>query len=303
MTTPARRQPVEFESEGAVVRGRLVPAPGHPDVPGVVLAHGATATLEMGLTAFAAVFAEAGVSALVYDHRNFGISDGEPRGEINPWVQARGQRDAVRHTAEHLVSGPVGLWGDSSAGADSVVVAAVEPRVQALVALNPTLGSEVPAPAPDGYVDDVAAMLSTGDVEPAEEDVLGPLPMVSLDPGVSCLSPSPQAFRWFVEHGGAHGSGWVNRLTYADPDARMPYEPFWCLEHLDVPVHFTASPTDEIAVADAEVARVGLERVGARTQLQLLDSGHFGALWPGSQDFRDAAGAHARFLGQALGAA
>jgi uncharacterized protein len=302
MTPDVQRLPVEFESEGAVLRGFVVPAQGHPDVPAVVLAHGWTATLEMGLTWFASVFARAGVSALVYDHRNFGISDGEPRGLINSWVQARGQRDAVRHVADHCVAGPVGLWGDSGAGADALVVAAVEPRVRAVVALNPTLGAEVPGPAPDGYVDEVAAMLASGEVDPAEEDVAGPVPMVALDPGASCASPSPQAFKWFVEHGGAHGSGWVNSLTYADPDARMPYEPFWCLDHVDVPVLVTASPTDEVSVADAEVARAGLDRVPAPTQLQLTDAGHFGSLWPGSRHFHDAADAHARFLGEALAA-
>jgi dienelactone hydrolase len=302
MTTHEERRPVEFESEGATLRGFVVPAAGHPDVPGVVLAHGWTATLEMGLTSFASVFARAGVSAVVYDHRNFGISDGEPRGLISPWVQARGQRDAVRHAADHVVSGPVGLWGDSGSGADALVVAAVEPRVGAVVALNPTLGAELPEPAPEGYLDELAAMLAHGDVEPADEDVAGPLPMVALDPSTSCASPSPQALRWFVEHGGARGSGWENRLTYADPDARMRYEPFWCLDHVDVPVLVTASPVDEIAVADAEVARAGLERVGAPTRLQLTDAGHFGALWPGSRHFHETADAHAQFLVEALAA-
>ena len=31
----------------------------------------------------------------LYDHRNFGISDGEPRQQINKWIQARGYRDAI----------------------------------------------------------------------------------------------------------------------------------------------------------------------------------------------------------------
>jgi alpha-beta hydrolase superfamily lysophospholipase len=199
------RQSIEFDSEGAVLRGFVHPAEGHPDVPGVVLAHGWTATLAMGLEWFAAAFARAGVTAVVYDHLGFGASEGDPRGRINPWVQARGQRDAVRFTAEEVVDGPVGLWADSAAGADALVVAAVEERVRAVVALNPTLGAAVPGPAPDGYVDDVAAMLATGDVEPDPETVVGPVPMVSLDPTASCASPSPQALKWFVEHGGVRG--------------------------------------------------------------------------------------------------
>ena len=38
------------------------------------------------------VFQQAGMAVLLYDHRNFGLSDGVPRQEINKWVQARGYR-------------------------------------------------------------------------------------------------------------------------------------------------------------------------------------------------------------------
>jgi pimeloyl-ACP methyl ester carboxylesterase len=92
----------------------------------------------------------------------------------------------------------------------------------------------------------------------------------------------------------------VNQLTYADPDQLMPYEPYWCLPHVDVPVMVTASPADEIAVADADVAREGLAQVPGPTRLQLLGAGHFGCLWPGSAAFEDAADAHAAFLRDSL---
>ncbi len=297
--TTARRA-VEFESEGVTLRGVLHPAAEHPDGPAVVLAHGWTATVAMGLEWYAAAFAEVGVTALAYDHPNLGTSDGEPRGLIDPWSQARGQRDAVRFAADHLVSGPVALWGDSGAGADAMVVAAVEPQVRAVVALNPTLGAEPPGPPPEGYLADLLAMVSSSAVDPAPDDVVGPLPMVAVDPSAACASPSPQALKWFIEHGGAPGAGWVNELTYADPGGRMPYEPYWCLEHIDVPVMITASPADEVSAADAEVSRAALEQVPAPTHLQLLDAGHFGALWRDSAAFEDAVAEQADFLRRSL---
>jgi hypothetical protein len=33
----------------------------------------------------------------VWDHRNFGASDGEPRQEIDPWAQVRDYRDAINY--------------------------------------------------------------------------------------------------------------------------------------------------------------------------------------------------------------
>src|SRR3989337_717023 len=87
---------VEFESEGAVLRGFLYPAvKGEPPFPIVVMAHGTSATIPMVADRYAEAFARAGVSSLIYDHRNLGISGGEPRQEINPWVQCRGFRDAI----------------------------------------------------------------------------------------------------------------------------------------------------------------------------------------------------------------
>jgi len=55
------------------------------------MAHGFSAVKEMYLDAYA----EAGLAALVFDNRNFGASDGEPRQEIDPWAQVRDYRDAI----------------------------------------------------------------------------------------------------------------------------------------------------------------------------------------------------------------
>ena len=64
------------------------------------MAHGLSATIS-GMTAdrYAEVFRDAGFAVLLFDHRNFGISDGEPRQQINKWVQARGYRDAMTFLA------------------------------------------------------------------------------------------------------------------------------------------------------------------------------------------------------------
>ena len=70
---------VEFASEGATLRGRLYqPSNVSADVPVVIMAHGFS-VLAAWLDDFATDFAQAGFAALVFDHRNFGESDGTPR--------------------------------------------------------------------------------------------------------------------------------------------------------------------------------------------------------------------------------
>ena len=96
----AVRQNVEFDAEGVTLRGWLyVPDGAGAPAPTVVMAHGLSAVKEMYLDRFAEVFADAGLAALVFDNRNFGESDGEPRQEIDPWAQVRDYRHAITYAA------------------------------------------------------------------------------------------------------------------------------------------------------------------------------------------------------------
>jgi pimeloyl-ACP methyl ester carboxylesterase len=94
------RRDIEFDAEGVTLRGWLYPAEraGSPG-PTVVMTHGFSAVKEMYLDSFAEVFAAAGLNVLVFDNRCFGASDGEPRREIDPWVQVRDYRDAITYAS------------------------------------------------------------------------------------------------------------------------------------------------------------------------------------------------------------
>ena len=73
------RVAVEFEPERATLRGFLfVASIGEPPFPLVIMTHGTSATIQMVAERYAEAFAAAGVSALLYDHRNLGMSGGEP---------------------------------------------------------------------------------------------------------------------------------------------------------------------------------------------------------------------------------
>jgi len=54
---------------------------------------------------------------LLYDHRNFCASGGEPRNQINPWLQARGYRDAITYaaTAPGVDGDRIALWSPPTA--------------------------------------------------------------------------------------------------------------------------------------------------------------------------------------------
>ena len=88
---------------------------------------------------------------LLYDHRGFGASGGEPRLEINPWLPARGYRDALTCLAARpdVDGSRIALWGDSYSAGEVLVLGAVDPRPAAIVAQVPACGPAPPPPRPD----------------------------------------------------------------------------------------------------------------------------------------------------------
>ena len=302
MDHPGRRH-VEFPSEGAVLRGFLYEAlTGEPPYPLVVMTHGTSATIPMVADRYAEVFARAGVSALLYDHRNLGISGGEPRQEINPWVQSRGYRDAITFASALPRHDPsrIAIWGDSYSAGQVFLVAACDTRVKAVVAQCPVFGAAPPEPDERAFAA-IRDTFDSGDVSGTPEDRIGPLPVVSPDQaGTPSLLAPIQAFRWFVEYGGRFGSGWLNTTTRVVPSDVAPFSPFLCARHVTVPSLMLVAAGDEMVHANPRVSREAFESMGEEAEWYDLDGGHFGLLYHPSALFDEAAGVQAHFLTRQL---
>lgn len=302
----ARRSTIEFESEGAVLRGFLYRAvEGEQPFPLVVMTHGTSATIPMTTDSYAERFAEAGVSALIYDHRSLGLSGGEPRQEINPWMQCRGYRDAITYASrlEDHDENRIAIWGDSYSAGEIFVVAACDPRVRAVVAQCPTFGDEPPEIEPtDDVFEAMRRTLESGDVSGSPGDRTGPLPVVSSDQlGTPSLLKPIQAFRWFIEYGGRHGSGWQNQVTRIVPTNTAPYSPFLCAPYVTTPSMMMVAPADEMAHANPRVSRTAFELIPGEKEWHDLEGGHFGLLHYPSELFEQTSAAQAAFLTKHLG--
>lgn len=300
-------KPVEFQSEGATLRGFLITPDDHIGrLPLVVMAHGTSATIQMVAIEYARAFARAGVAALIYDHRNFGLSDGEPRHEINPWIQCRGYRDAMDFAQELPEVNPdkLALWGDSYTGGQAVLVSACDARPKVIVVQCPVFGLSAPETLPSRQtMDQIQLTLHSGDVGGTPETTTGPIPVVSPSQLAyrSLLAPV-QAFRWFIEYGGRPSSGWTNEATRVIPPTPTTYSPFLCAAYVQAQALFMVAPEDEMAHANYAVTRQAYDLVPTAKRWYDIRGGHFGLLYHPSERFDEAVSVQTAYLIAALGA-
>jgi uncharacterized protein len=144
------REEVSFEVGGESCAAWLYPAlngaggaaggGGGDRGPAVVMAHGLSGTRRDRLGPFAERFAAAGMVALVFDHRGFGDSGGEPdvfrpRRQLEDWRAAL----AFARLLPGVDPDRVATFGSSMGGGNALAAAAGDPRVAAAVSQVPFL--------------------------------------------------------------------------------------------------------------------------------------------------------------------
>jgi len=270
------------------------------------MAHGFSATIPMVLDRYAERFHAGGLAVLAFDHRGHGTSDGEPRGEINIWAQARGYLAAIDFVRRSVETGSsaLALWGDSMSARVALGVAALDDRVEAVVCQVPALGDAFGSDDPDGArLETMRRFLATGELrKPAVE--WRSAPVVSADQWTSPSALKPlTAYRWFIEHGGRYGSGWTNRVVFSAPDDAPVLDTFACAPRVRIPVMFAMSPDDEMPGAVSDVARAVFDRLAGPRELLEVDGGHFGIIEHPSAAFDRASDAQAAWLVRTLASA
>lgn len=292
---------IEFLSQGAMLRGVLLtPAGSKRPFPTVIMAHGTSATFAMVAIEYARAFCRSGIAALIYDHRNFGRSDGEPRQEINPWIQCRGYVDALNFACTHeaVDQTRLALWGDSFSGGEVVFVAACDRRVGAVVAQCPVFGASTPTLEPSvERFNSMRETLKNGAVRGTPDTTTGPLPVVSADQvGTPSLLTPIQAFRWFIDFGGRPGSRWENRVTRVLPTTPVPYSPFLSAPFVRASVLLIVAPDDEMVHADYQVTRQAFNLMPGPKRWHDIAGGHFGLIYHPSELFDEATAIQTAFI-------
>lgn len=275
------RRDVEFDAEGTKLRGWLyTPDAGSGPWPAVVMAHGFSAVKEMYLDAFAEVFAGAGLAALVFDNRNFGASDGEPRFEIDPWAQVRDYRHAITYarTLPEVDRERIGVWGSSYSGGHVLVVGAIDRRVRCVVSQVPLVAGwrNVQRLVRSDLIAQVRAQCDADREARFRGEPPAMIPVVSEDPMGPAALPTPDSYEWFVETGRTRAPAWRNEVTLRTVEMLMEYEPGTYVDRVSpTPLLMVIAAGDHLAVADEAFA--AYNRALEPKRLEVLPGGHFGA--------------------------
>src|SRR4051812_21587081 len=134
------RQDLTFPSGNDSCASWLYAAANRDVAPIVVMAHGLTGTRRDRLGAFAERFAAEGFGALVFDHRGFGDSTGEPD-LFEPGRQLEDWRAAISFARSLPGVDPdrLATFGSSMGGGNALAAAAEDRRVAAAISQVPFL--------------------------------------------------------------------------------------------------------------------------------------------------------------------
>ncbi len=111
-----------------------------PTAPLIVMAHGLSGTRRDRLGAFAERFAATGIAALVFDHRGFGDSEGEPD-LFDPARQLEDWRAAIAfgRSLPGIDAERVATFGSSMGGGNALAAAVEDKRIAAVISQVPFL--------------------------------------------------------------------------------------------------------------------------------------------------------------------
>jgi pimeloyl-ACP methyl ester carboxylesterase len=134
-----------FQSHGLKCAGWLFLPEGAGKPPVVIMAHGIAAERTFRLPAFAEKFTARGLACFVFDYRNFGDSEGEPRNLVSPARHLEDWRRAIAHVRGIREINPdrIALWGSSFGGGHVLAIASEIPGLSAVVAQVPFVDGAV----------------------------------------------------------------------------------------------------------------------------------------------------------------
>jgi dienelactone hydrolase len=263
----------DFKSNGAKCTGWLYRPEGESKPPVVVMAHGFAAQRDFGLQPFAERFAGAGMAAFLFDYRNFGDSEGEPRNLVSPRRHLQDWQAAICHVRglPGVDATRLALWGSSYSGGHVLVTAARVRGISAVVSQVPFVGGLATATMfSPGFV---LEALAKGVIDLGRAATSRPpyyVPVVGA-PGTFAMMNTPESLPGYSSLI-PDGSDWMNWVPARAALTMTVYSPASHAGSVTCPVLIVCAENDSLIPSWA--VRKTAEKIG-RSRLVSLPIGHF----------------------------
>ena len=213
----------------------------------------------MGLPDAAEKFQSAGITVLTFDPRSTGLSDGQPRNEIDPFKQVEDLSDALTFLSSISGVDPsqMGVWGMSFGAAVILCAAALDKRVKFAIAVCPLTEFE--------YDPEKRPKVLAKCIKDRESQVLGNppfyLPMVT-EKGESPVgfgkTGDKERYARFVEIGKELARNHVNRTTIQTYYKIFMWQPLSLWQHLaPTPFMFVVPKLDMVSPSENQIHHFG----------------------------------------------
>lgn len=269
-----RKIDTDFLSKGTRCAGTLY-LPDAEKPPVVVMAHGFAAERSFRLPAFAERFAAKGIAAYLFDYRNFGDSDGEPRNLVSPRRHIQDFHAAISHVRglSEVDSSKLAIYGSSYGGGHVLVIAAKDPGVSAVI-------SQVPFVNGIAYLLQHAPKYSIQGTYHGTRDIINMalfrpphlVPVIG-DPGKFACMNTPEAKPGY-EAIISDGSKWRNEVPARAGITMAFYWPDLYASKINCPVLMIGGETDTVVPYKAAARAAGKIK---SARLVSLPVGHFEA--------------------------
>jgi len=240
---------------------------GEEPAPLILMSHGFSALMAMGLDDYADRFAQAGFAVLVYDHRNYGASSGWPRNETDPWQQVEDMRAVISYARnlDGVDPARIGLWGTSYSGGHALTVSALDDRVKCVVSQVPLVSGQrtfdtwVPEKSRARFMARLAA--------DRDARARGKPPAVT-----PAALPGSETAEWAeaVDKDGAY----ANEITLRSLDLLRCYEPISFVERI-APTPLLMIVAEQDTQTPVAWQRQAFERAGEPKKLVALQGRHY----------------------------
>lgn len=240
-----QRFPISFQADDETLRGWFY-QPEVTPAPCIIMTHGFSALIEHHILPFAELFAQNGFCVLVYDHRNCGISSGEPRYEINPELQIKDYSHAITYVQSLFIvkSDAIGIWGTSYSGGHVLVVAANDSRVKSVVAQVPFIKGHhdyLKQKYPEKWLS-ILKSYESDRLDRANGKAPQRIPVVSNDNNIKAVMMGERAYDFFTSV-----KDWPNEVTLQSVAMSGDYSPGDYITKINqTPVLFIVSEKDNI---------------------------------------------------------